>query len=162
MDWRVSIYRSRIKFVLIAILFLGFLPDLLMGHGGGLDQRGGHNCYVGSCAGSYHFHRPQSDNTDNSSNLFGWLIVALMVGSILYPFAKGLIKKTFPFLRSPEEKRYWAAYDAKDNLAQGINESDEEFDKRVASVVHEYYESLDALHRWEALSAAEKKRLRDR
>lgn len=28
------------------------------GHGGGLDSDGGHNCYVGSCAGTYHYHRP--------------------------------------------------------------------------------------------------------
>lgn len=27
------------------------------GHGGGLDSDGGHNCYVGSCAGTYHCHR---------------------------------------------------------------------------------------------------------
>jgi hypothetical protein len=27
------------------------------GHGGGLDSDGGHNCYVGSCAGTYHYHR---------------------------------------------------------------------------------------------------------
>lgn len=25
-------------------------------HGGGLDSSGGHNCYVGSCSGTYHFH----------------------------------------------------------------------------------------------------------
>jgi peptidoglycan hydrolase-like protein with peptidoglycan-binding domain len=27
-------------------------------HGGGLDGNGGHNCYVPSCAGTYHCHRP--------------------------------------------------------------------------------------------------------
>jgi len=30
---------------------------LAKGHGGGLDSDGGHNCYVGSCAGTYHCHR---------------------------------------------------------------------------------------------------------
>lgn len=26
-------------------------------HGGGLDWQGGHNCRVGSCAGTYHCHQ---------------------------------------------------------------------------------------------------------
>lgn len=32
------------------------------GHGGGLDSDGGHNCYVGSCAGTYHYHRPRTNS----------------------------------------------------------------------------------------------------
>jgi hypothetical protein len=28
-----------------------------LAHGGGLDSNGGHNCYVPSCAGTYHCHR---------------------------------------------------------------------------------------------------------
>lgn len=28
-------------------------------HGGGLDWQGGHNCNVGSCAGTYHCHQPR-------------------------------------------------------------------------------------------------------
>lgn len=28
-------------------------------HGGGLDWQGGHNCRVGSCAGTYHCHQPR-------------------------------------------------------------------------------------------------------
>jgi hypothetical protein len=28
-----------------------------VGHGGGLDSDGGHNCNVGSCAGTYHCHQ---------------------------------------------------------------------------------------------------------
>lgn len=36
-------------------LILGMNPSF--GHGGGLDSQGGHNCRVGSCAGTYHCHQ---------------------------------------------------------------------------------------------------------
>jgi hypothetical protein len=29
-------------------------------HGGGLDWQGGHNCRVGSCAGTYHCHQARA------------------------------------------------------------------------------------------------------
>ena len=42
-------------------------------HGGGLDWQGGHNCRVGSCAGTYHCHQasagvcaPKSKSTKKS------------------------------------------------------------------------------------------------
>lgn len=31
--------------------------SMAFGHGGGLDSDGGHNCNVGSCAGTYHCHQ---------------------------------------------------------------------------------------------------------
>lgn len=40
---------------LVLGLFAGLNPAL--GHGGGLDSQGGHNCRVGSCAGTYHCHQ---------------------------------------------------------------------------------------------------------
>lgn len=48
---------------LIAVGLIGLTVAVLSqvglakGHGGGLDSDGGHNCYVGSCAGTYHCHR---------------------------------------------------------------------------------------------------------
>lgn len=36
-------------------LTMGTNPSF--GHGGGLDSDGGHNCRVGSCAGTYHCHQ---------------------------------------------------------------------------------------------------------
>jgi hypothetical protein len=58
MNWLIKIiYR-----VLLPVA-LGFIVSLMFGstaanaHGGGLDSSGGHNCYVGSCAGTYHYHR---------------------------------------------------------------------------------------------------------
>jgi len=35
-------------------------------HGGGLDWQGGHNCNVGSCAGTYHCHQPRGGICANS------------------------------------------------------------------------------------------------
>ena len=78
-----------------------------------------------------------------------------------YKFVTKMIGRSEPsYQHLAWKKRYWDAFDAKYNLSQGINESDEEFNKRTKSIVGEYYESLDALNKWEALSASEKRRLR--
>jgi hypothetical protein len=47
------------KLMLIASVFLALLsvPGVVSAHGGGLDSDGGHNCRVGSCAGTYHCHQ---------------------------------------------------------------------------------------------------------
>jgi hypothetical protein len=52
--------RNLRNFLLSIILTLGFsltTPSTAIGHGGGLDWQGGHNCRVGSCAGTYHCHQ---------------------------------------------------------------------------------------------------------
>lgn len=41
-------------FALVASVFTA-VP--VQAHGGGLDWQGGHNCRVGSCAGTYHCHQ---------------------------------------------------------------------------------------------------------
>lgn len=51
--------RSR-NLLLSTVLTLGIsltTPSTAIGHGGGLDWQGGHNCRVGSCAGTYHCHQ---------------------------------------------------------------------------------------------------------
>lgn len=48
--------RNKIIQLMVAMtLVLGMSPSF--GHGGGLDSDGGHNCRVGSCAGTYHCHQ---------------------------------------------------------------------------------------------------------
>ena len=42
--------------VLVSPLY-GFSLQIANSHGGGLDSQGGHNCNVGSCAGTYHCHQ---------------------------------------------------------------------------------------------------------
>lgn len=53
-------------------------------HSGMVDSRGGHNCYVGSCAGTYHFHGKSSQEAAN-----GWIVIALIVGGIGYLAYRG-------------------------------------------------------------------------
>ena len=62
---------------LIVVMSFG-LVGIVNAHGGGLDGSGGHNCYVGSCAGTYHYHSGGS-KTGGGFN-FLWLIVVLIVG----------------------------------------------------------------------------------
>lgn len=49
----------RLSLTLAVVGFVCALPSSspAAAHGGGLDGSGGHNCYVGSCAGTYHCHR---------------------------------------------------------------------------------------------------------
>lgn len=60
---RVKVRKPRFLFRAILALSLssGFAllpsPPGAFAHGGGLDGNGGHNCRVGSCAGTYHCHR---------------------------------------------------------------------------------------------------------
>lgn len=54
----ISLARRRsilVVLFLLAISTIGISSS--SGHGGGLDSQGGHNCYVGSCAGTYHCHQ---------------------------------------------------------------------------------------------------------
>ena len=53
-------------FLLVALIAQSSPP--VSAHGGGLDGSGGHNCYVGSCAGTYHYHRGGGGSSSGSSN----------------------------------------------------------------------------------------------
>ena len=43
--------------IIAALIISVSIAPSAMAHGGGLDSKGGHNCYVRSCAGDYHHHR---------------------------------------------------------------------------------------------------------
>ena len=45
--------------MITAILTIGTTSPAFS-HGGGLDWQGGHNCRVGSCAGTYHCHQARA------------------------------------------------------------------------------------------------------
>jgi len=50
----------KLRLILAAgILTLGTASPVYA-HGGGLDWQGGHNCRVGSCAGTYHCHQARA------------------------------------------------------------------------------------------------------
>ncbi|HRN70519.1 MAG TPA: YHYH domain-containing protein, partial [Candidatus Woesebacteria bacterium] len=45
----------RYTFFIILFLFLSLVPRI-EAHSGRTDSSGGHNCNVGACAGTYHYH----------------------------------------------------------------------------------------------------------
>ena len=67
MKTKVNSYRVRTLQSLFFLFLLAALTvqstTLVSAHGGGLDGDGGHNCYVGSCAGTYHYHRGGGSNS---------------------------------------------------------------------------------------------------
>lgn len=40
----------------IVTLVIFLIPSPVIAHSGRTDSYGGHNCYVGACAGTYHYH----------------------------------------------------------------------------------------------------------
>ena len=59
------------KIVLLSSLALGIsltTPSIVFAHGGRLDSQGGHNCRVGSCAGTYHCHQALGPACGSSKN----------------------------------------------------------------------------------------------
>ena len=59
----VAKHVAALFFIVTLMLSLGAPASLVSAHGGGLDSSGGHNCYVGSCAGTYHCHRCGGSST---------------------------------------------------------------------------------------------------
>lgn len=48
---------QRLSLLLITLVFLPFfIPKNISAHSGRTDSSGGHNCNVGACAGTYHYH----------------------------------------------------------------------------------------------------------
>ena len=78
-------------------------------HGGGLDANGGHNCYVGSCAGTYHVHRPAKSSPSANEDLAAVIVLSLLAIGMIYPFVKNIPKVLMPSLQTEAEKRYWDA-----------------------------------------------------
>lgn len=54
---------SKRKALLCCLFLLFIFPGSVGAHSGRTDANGGHNCYVGSCAGTYHYHNGGSDYT---------------------------------------------------------------------------------------------------
>lgn len=56
--WYSSTMRKSLTVVLAILSIIApFGSPRASAHGGGLDSDGGHNCRVGSCAGTYHCHQ---------------------------------------------------------------------------------------------------------
>lgn len=101
-----------------------FISDAIA-HGGGLDSSGGHNCYVGSCAGSYHYHRGSGKPSNDNGDIFGGIFILVFLLAMLYPFIKNIPKAVVPELRTPSEKRYWDALKAKEKAEHSYEQQAE-------------------------------------
>lgn len=56
--WYSSAVRRSVLFLIVMMSMVAPFGGLMVSaHGGGLDSDGGHNCRVGSCAGTYHCHQ---------------------------------------------------------------------------------------------------------
>lgn len=53
---RTNLINSLIYKLFIVFSFFTLFPSQVYSHSGRTDAFGGHNCYVGSCAGTYHYH----------------------------------------------------------------------------------------------------------
>ena len=70
-----------------AIIMLISLPTAYA-HSGMVDSRGGHNCYVGSCAGSYHSHGGSSQDGGTD-----WLIFLIFIAGVSYVIYRSTTKE---------------------------------------------------------------------
>lgn len=52
----MTTFRNRFLLLLSLVSLVALAPSMVSAHGGGLDSNGGHNCNVGPCAGTYHYH----------------------------------------------------------------------------------------------------------
>ena len=70
-------------FSLYFLFYVSLVGGAAFGHGGGLDSSGGHNCYVGSCAGTYHNHQSNSSNASSSESFLKEILIFIFVVFIL-------------------------------------------------------------------------------
>ena len=77
--------------------YKNFIISNAYGHGGGLDSSGGHNCYVGSCKGTYHSHRDSYSKSSNSTvgSFFGTITFLLFIGIIYFVLQTILKEKLY-------------------------------------------------------------------
>jgi hypothetical protein len=54
--------------LLLAVAVSFFIPSSTLAHSGRTDASGGHNCNVGSCAGTYHYHNGGGSSTPSTPN----------------------------------------------------------------------------------------------
>ena len=73
----------KIMISLFLVVFCCCYYNIVFAHGGGLDQSGGHNCYVGSCKGTYHYHQGGSSKSN-----FSWLFWLVVIGAGIYYYIK--------------------------------------------------------------------------
>lgn len=70
-----------LRFLFLLVALIAQSSPSVSAHGGGLDGDGGHNCYLGSCAGTYHYHRGGGGSSSSSNFTLPALCVSLNTSS---------------------------------------------------------------------------------
>ena len=86
-------YFRLFSFNAFLLFWTSSLGGVAFAHGGGLDSSGGHNCYVGSCAGTYHSHRSQSSNLKISESVFWEVVLLVFLAFIFFAILKASKEK---------------------------------------------------------------------
>ena len=55
-EYNSGIFSMNIRYLAIALVLFVLAISDVSAHSGRTDAYGGHNCYVGACAGTYHYH----------------------------------------------------------------------------------------------------------
>ena len=89
------------KTILIIALLLSSVTGMnsAIAHGGGLDWQGGHNCRVGSCAGTYHCHQARAGFCAPASTPVSPKVVKVGV-SCIEPDTSNLTKNHIAMIQS--------------------------------------------------------------
>lgn len=74
-----------------------FIVSDAYGHGGGKDSSGGHYCHVGSCKGTYHYHRDSYSKSSESTvgSFFGAITFLIFIGIIYFVLQTILKEKLY-------------------------------------------------------------------
>ena len=80
---RAGLKRMKKNLAAFTLLALLNTTSSVLAHSGMTDSRGGHNCYVGSCAGSYHFHGGRSSSS-SGIGIFEIAFVAIGIWLVFY------------------------------------------------------------------------------
>jgi hypothetical protein len=64
-----SVFTKGFLLLFAILLLLIFCTPKISAHSGRTDSSGGHNCYVGSCAGTYHYHNGGGGASNNFNEM---------------------------------------------------------------------------------------------
>lgn len=117
---KICVQSHNLALLICLVLILILQNKVVLAHGGGLDSSGGHNCYVGSCAGTYHTHGQSSGGAS--------LWILLVFGIIAYVFY--VIQDKSPRKTSYYVKQNQDSYDHEQQIFEtGLTQSSEPNDE---------------------------------
>lgn len=129
-----------------------FTTSKLFAHGGGLDQRGGHNCNVGSCAGTYHYHQGNGGSA-GFDGLFAILFIALLAYGFWY-FTRTPDDHKPRNLTTQQNVRHGQANSVNKNVTGSVSQQNRSLEKVLHHNISElqnrsqWYEKTNAFDKW--------------